>query len=166
MLDAIKTFFSSSMAAEQEEEHVQKDDIRLASCALLLEIAYADDEFTEDEKQHLTAAIRRQWGLDEAQADELIELAERARAEAVDIWQFTNLIKSNYSVGQKMVLLEVMWGLVYADGELSTHEDYLMRKVCGLLKLAPGYLSDVRKRVEGSADPNGAPAADPRHRAD
>ena len=166
MLDAIKTFFSSSMAAEQEEEHVQKDDIRLASCALLLEIAYADDEFTEDEEQHLTAAIRRQWGLDEAQADELIELAERARAEAVDIWQFTNLIKANYSVGQKMVLLEVMWGLVYADGELSTHEDYLMRKVCSLLKLSPGYLSDVRKRVEGSVDRGGGPPAAPRHRAD
>ncbi len=166
MLDAIKAFFSSSMAAEQEEEHVQKDDIRLASCALLLEIAYADDEFTEDEEQHLISAIRRQWGLDAAQADELIELAERARAEAVDIWQFTNLIKANYSLGQKMVLLEVMWGLVYADGDLSSHEDYLMRKVCSLLKLAPGYLSDMRKRVKESADPAGAPAAGRRHTAD
>ena len=37
-----------------------------------------------------------------------------------------------------MVLLEVMWGLVYADGELSTHEESLMRKVCHLLDLAAG----------------------------
>ena len=72
------------------------------------------------------------------EAEKLLELAERARLEAADLWQFTNLIKRSYSLGQKMVLLEVMWGLVYADGELSTHEESLMRKVCHLLDLAAG----------------------------
>ena len=37
------------------------------------------------------------------------------REEAVDLWQFTNLIAENYSTGQKMVLAEIMWGLVYSD---------------------------------------------------
>ena len=82
------------------------------------------------------------------EAEQLLELAERARVAAVDLWQFTKLIKQNYSIGQKMVLVEVMWGLVYSDGELSSHEESLMRRVCHLLDLAPGYLSQVRKKVE------------------
>ncbi len=136
------------MEPASQEEEVGEKDVRLAACALLIEIAYADDEFTEDENQHLLSAVRRQYGLDEQEAEQLVELAEEARASAVDLWQFTKLIKQSYSLGQKMVLVEVMWGLVYSDGELSSHEESLMRRVCHLLDLAPGYLSDVRKRVE------------------
>jgi uncharacterized tellurite resistance protein B-like protein len=140
------------MAPESPDEEIDESDVRLAACALLIEIAYADDDFTSDERQHLLSAIRRQYGLDEERAEELIRLAEQARANAVDLWQFTKLIKSTYSLGQKVVLLEVMWGLVYSDGELSSHEESLMRRVCHLLDVAPGYLSAVKKRVRPVPD--------------
>ena len=152
MLDAIKSFFGKTMEPESPEEEVGEQDVRLAACALLIEIAYADDEFTEDENQHLLSAVRRQYGLDEGEAEQLVQLAEQARASAVDLWQFTKLIKKSYSLGQKMVLVEVMWGLVYSDGELSGHEESLMRRVCHLLDLAPGYLADIRRRVEGGSN--------------
>ncbi len=152
MLDAIKSFFSATMEPETPEEEVGEEDVRLAACALLIEIAHADDDFTEDERQHLLSAVRRQYGLEDQEAEQLIELAEQARSDAVDLWQFTKLIKQNYSLGQKMVLVEVMWGLVYSDGELSSHEESLMRRVCHLLNLAPGYLADLRKRVESGRD--------------
>lgn len=148
MLSSIKRFFSSSMTpAPEADPDTAKKDIRLAACALLLELANADDEFTDDERQHLDSAVRRQFGLDAAEADKLLELAQEARAEAVDLWQFTNLIAENYSTGQKMVLAEIMWGLVYSDGDLASKEDYLMRKICNLLRLEPGYLAEARKRV-------------------
>ncbi len=157
MLDAIKSFFGTTMEPESPEEEVGEEDVRLAACALLIEIAYADDEFTEDENQHLLSAVRRQYGLDEGEAEQLVQLAEQARASAVDLWQFTKLIKKSYSLGQKMVLVEVMWGLVYSDGELSSHEESLMRRVCHLLDLAPGYLAVVRKRVESGRDESDDP---------
>ncbi len=148
MLNSIKRFFSSSMSpAPEADEGSAKKDIRLAACALLLELAHADDEFTDDERQHLESAVRRQFGLDAAESTKLLELAQEARDEAVDLWQFTNLIAENYSTGQKMVLAEIMWGLVYSDGELASKEDYLMRKICNLLRLEPGYLAEARQRV-------------------
>jgi len=149
MLDAIKKFFGSSMtpATSAEPQHARKD-IRLAACALLLELAHADEDFSEDERQHLESAVRRQFGLEPADAAKLLELADQERRQAVDLWQFTNLIAENYSIGQKMVLAEIMWGLVYSDGDLAGKEDYLMRKICNLLRLEPGYLAEARKRVE------------------
>jgi uncharacterized tellurite resistance protein B-like protein len=147
MLESIRNFFRSSMSPAADEPE-SRTDMRLAACALLLELANADDAFTDDERQHVESAVRRQFGLDHAQAEKLLALAEEARTEAVDLWQFTNLIAENYSLGQKMVLAEIMWGLVYSDGDLAHREDYLMRKICNLLRLEPGYLAEARKRVE------------------
>lgn len=150
MLESIKSFFRSSMSppAKAEPSHSRKD-IRLAACALLMELAHADDDFTEQERRHLESAVQRQFGLDAPEAQKLLALAEQERAQAIDLWQFTNLIAENYSVGQKMVLAEIMWGLAYSDGTLAGKEDYLMRKICNLLRLEPGYLAEARKRAEG-----------------
>ena len=66
MLKSIKRFFTSSMSpAPESDPDTAKKDIRLAACALLLELANADDEFTDDERQHLESAVRRHFGLDE-----------------------------------------------------------------------------------------------------
>jgi uncharacterized tellurite resistance protein B-like protein len=149
MMESIREFFQTNLAEPGgDEKDVEPSELRLAACALLLELAYADDDFTEEERDHLKAAVRRQFGLDEEQAARLIDLAEEQRARAVDLWSFTNLIAENYSLGQKMVLAEAMWGLVFSDGKLASREDYLMRKISGLLRLEPGYLAEARKRVE------------------
>jgi uncharacterized tellurite resistance protein B-like protein len=161
MLDAIKRFFGSSMSPSPKAEPAQaRKDIRLAACALLLELAHADDDFSDDERRHLESVVRRQFGLDAADAERLIKLAEQERAQAVDLWQFTNLVAENYSMGQKMVLAEIMWGLVYSDGDLGGKEDYLMRKICNLLRIEPGYLAEARKRVEEGSGSGAAGAID------
>jgi uncharacterized tellurite resistance protein B-like protein len=161
-MESIRQFFLANMAEpETKAEETPPADLRLAACALLLELAYADDDFSEAEREHLEAAVRRQFGLDEEQTAELIALAEKQRAEAVDLWTFTNLVAEHYSLGQKMVLAEAMWGLVYSDGELASREDYLMRKISGLLRLEPGYLAEAKKRVEEHQPPPDGGRLDP-----
>jgi uncharacterized tellurite resistance protein B-like protein len=146
-MSRITSFFHSAMSAHSPNPDVRNRDTKLAACALLLELAHADDQFTQREFDHLQSAVTRQFGLDLREAEELLALAEKERSQANDLWQFTSLIKENYSRGQKMVLLEIMWGVVYADGELAAKEEYLMRKICNLLDLEPGYLAEVRKRM-------------------
>lgn len=159
MLDAIRRFFQNTMAGDPatDPESGDEAELRLAACALLLEIAHADDEFTDDERDHLEQAIRRGFGVGQIEAEQLIALAEEERAQAVDLWQFTNLIARSYTVGQKMVLAEMMWGLVYADGMLDSHEAYLMRKINHLLGLKPGYLAEARKRIHDTDTPGPTP---------
>ena len=79
-------------------------------------------------------------------------MAEEERKRAADLYQFTRLIRERYSLGQKMVLAEVLWGLVYADGELSSHEDHLVRKISNLLDLEVAWLSEARNRARREAD--------------
>jgi uncharacterized tellurite resistance protein B-like protein len=142
---------SAGESATPDPEVVAEADARhrlhLAACALLLELAHADDEFTLDEATHIEVVLRRHFDLSEEEAHELMELAEEERSGAVDLWQFTSLIRSSYDIGQKTLLAEVMWGLVLADGEIARHEAYLLRKIANLLDLEPGYLSAARKRA-------------------
>lgn len=135
----------ASVAGEDETRH----RLHLAACALLLELAHADEEFSPMEEAHIEAVLRRHFSLDETEAQELMALAEAERASAIDLFQFTRLVREGYDLGQKTLLAEVMWGLILADGEIARHEAYLLRKIANLLDLEPGYLSAARKRAEG-----------------
>ena len=97
--------------------------------------------------------MRRHFSLDRREAEDLLSLAERARQRAPDLWEFTTLIRKHYSLGQKMVLAEIMWGVVFADGELSSREEYLVRKLSHLLGLEIGYLSEARDRIRDGEGP-------------
>ena len=152
MLDAIRTFVSrrilpADTAAAQAPG--SPSGVQLAACALLLELAHADGTMSPSEQAHIERAVRQHFGLDEATARELIELAEAERRQSIDHFQFTRLIAAEYDLGQKMVLAELMWGVILADGELATHETWLVRKLGHLLELEPGYLSEARKAAAG-----------------
>lgn len=153
MLDAIRSFFADKMTAPEDAEERPREGVRhpslqVAACALLLEIAHADEEFAEEERAHMENAVQRHFGLDPETAQQLIEYADQERRRRVDLHQFTRLIAENYTLAQKMVLLETMWGLVYADGVVAKHEAYLMRKLSHLLDVKPAYLSEAKKRAQ------------------
>lgn len=67
----------------------------------------------------------------------------------MDLHQFTSLIMRHYDEGQRLVLAELLWRVVYADGEVSKHEDYLSQKISRLLELRPGFLAEARRRASG-----------------
>ena len=46
-----------------------------------------------------------------------------------------------------MVLAEVMYGVILADGTVRDPESVLLRKLANLLDIAPGYLTEAGKRA-------------------
>lgn len=151
MLDSIRQFVARRMTPPPVGDSQKKNasEVQLAACALLLELAHADSEFSQSERVHIENALTRHFGLDDASARDLIALAESERAHSIDHFQFTRLINEQYDLGQKMVLAEVMWGVILADGTIAEHEAYLVRKIANLLNLEPGYLSQARRSAGG-----------------
>jgi uncharacterized tellurite resistance protein B-like protein len=152
VLDAIRSFVSRRILADEAAADAPAaglSGVQLAACALLLELAHADGSMSPGEQAHIERAVRQHFGLDEPTARELIALADAERRQSIDHYQFTRLIAAEYDLGQKMVLAELMWGVILADGELATHETWLVRKLGHLLELEPGYLSEARKAAAG-----------------
>ena len=157
MLDALKSFFGRHAQPNRTDDPAAgADPLHVAACALLLEMAYADDSFTEDERRHIEDIVQRHFGLADETAKELITLADRARRESVGLHSFTSLINQHYDEGQRMVLAELLWRVVYADGTLSPHESQLAHTLSRLLDLRPGYLAEARRRAIGPDPEPGA----------
>ncbi len=154
MLDAIRGFVAKHINPAKtpagEDAAAAADRVRVAACALLLEVAYADGEFSAEERRHIEGALGRHFGIDDATLDELLKLADTERRRSIDHFQFTRLISEHYDLGQKMVLAELMWGVILADGEVAKHEAYMVRKLANLLELEPAYLAQARRRAAPS----------------
>jgi uncharacterized tellurite resistance protein B-like protein len=153
MLDAIKAFIAHRILGghsglQPEADRPGPTDVQLAAAALLLELAYADDEFSPGERTHIESALHRHFGLDETTTREVLALAQVERQNAVDYYQFARTITQHFDLAQRMVLAEVMWGVILADGKIAQHEDYLMRKLANLLDLKPAYLAQARRAAE------------------
>ena len=144
LIDSIRGLIGGRPRLEPTAQKPEVDPIHLAACTLLLDLAYADGEFSAAERSHLEGVLARHFGLAPADGQRLMEVAEEARRQSVDYFQFTRVLQSSYDLGQKMVLAEVMWGMALADGQIAEHEHYLTRKIANLLDLAPGYLSTAK----------------------
>jgi uncharacterized tellurite resistance protein B-like protein len=154
MLEAIRRFVSERLTGTESSDAASSAGprpVELAACALLLELAHADGEFTDDEQRHLERTIVGRFGLDDATAAELLRLAEAERSQSLDHFQFTRLIAAEYDLEQKMMLAEIMWGVILADGRLSDHETHLVRKLASLMQLDPAYLAQARRAASGAS---------------
>ncbi len=148
MLDIVKRFFSKTTAdATQDANRNTERDVRIAACALFLEMARIDETFTEKEMDTILSIMKEKYGLPQEHADALIAEADKELAESVDLWQFAKRINDNYSTDEKIEVIETLWRMVYIDGKMDEHEHYLMNKLKNLLRLSHNQLIDAKLKV-------------------
>ncbi len=134
MILAIRQFFEKHLDSPQpdgSEEAGQR--LRLASAALLIEMARADYETRDSEMRRITAAVSTTFGLDAEATKQLLELADAQARSATSLHGFTSLINEHWPLESKIKLIELMWQVAYADAEIDKHEHHLMRKMVRLL---------------------------------
>jgi uncharacterized tellurite resistance protein B-like protein len=144
LIESIKRLLGKQDTAAAPDAVPPVDPLHLAACVLLLDVAHADGEFTDAERAYLEGVLERHFKLPSEAGQALMALAETERRNAVDHFRFTSQLQRSYDTGQKMVLAEIMWGIVLADGKIAEHEHYLTRKISNLLELEPGYLSAAK----------------------
>jgi uncharacterized tellurite resistance protein B-like protein len=149
MIDLVKKFFGKSTIESPGDQGGEKShDIRVATCALLIEMSNIDGEFSESERESIISVLKKDYGLSDENAIALIEAANEELKGSIDLWQFTNLINQNYSMEEKLWIIETVWRIAYTDGKLDKHEDYLVHKLAKLLRLTHKQLIEAKLRVK------------------
>ena len=133
MIGRIKSFFKQQSSTNNVTS--QKDVVPLAVCALMMEMAHADGEFSDEELGHIVDILKDEYHISAKEMDDLIALADEERKEAIDLWQFSRQIRDNCSREEQRKILTLLWKVVYADGHLDKHEDYLMHKLANIFDL-------------------------------
>lgn len=148
MLDSIKRFFTKAQGNDpQREGQDTEHDIRVATCALLVEIAQIDETFTQAELETVLSILKDKYDLPQEHADALIAEAEAELEKSLDLWQFAKLINENYTNDEKVEIIETLWRVVYVDGKMDQYEHYLMNKLKNLLRLSQKQLIDAKLKV-------------------
>jgi uncharacterized tellurite resistance protein B-like protein len=148
MLDIVKRFFSrDSDEVSKDENQKTEHDVRVATCALFLEMAHIDEAFTQAEMDTILSIMKQKYALSQENADILLAEADKELAGSVDLWQFTRLINENYSIEEKIEIIETLWRMVYVDGKMDKYEHYLMNKLKNLLRLSHDQLIDAKLKV-------------------
>jgi uncharacterized tellurite resistance protein B-like protein len=129
MINALKALFD--LPAQESPEELQHR-LRLAAAALLVETGRAD--FAEDarERETMASLLRRSLGLSAREVEDLLGEAERRAGEATSLFEFTRLINDHFGLYRKVELIEAMWQVAYADGNLDKYEEALIRQVAEL----------------------------------
>jgi len=148
MLDIVKRFFSKTETAVSENVGQKTEhDVRVAACALFVEMARIDEKFTEAEMDTILSIVKERYGLSREHADALVAEADRELDKSVDLWQFARLINENYSIDEKIEIIEILWRMVFVDGKMDRYEHYLMNKLKNLLRLSHDQLIAAKLKV-------------------
>ncbi|MEE4263654.1 MAG: TerB family tellurite resistance protein [Desulfobacteraceae bacterium] len=148
MINSLKRFFNqSAVGSAKKPGRDPEHDVRVATCALFLEMARIDEKFTAEEMDTVLSIMKEKYGLSGEHADALVAEADRELEDSVDLWQFARLINENYSIDEKMEIIETLWQMVYVDGKMDEYEHYLMGKLKNLLRLSQDQLIDAKLKV-------------------
>jgi len=150
MLDAIRRFFANVNEAG-DRLSVGEDELRLAAAALLFHVVAIDGVVAEEERAMLSDLLKRRFDLDPAETRSLVDAAENAEAEAVDLYGFTSVLKQRLDAADRERIIEMMWKLVFADGTVHEFEDNVVWRVAELL----GVSTQSRIRLKQAARDDG-----------
>jgi uncharacterized tellurite resistance protein B-like protein len=148
MIDIVKRFFGKTNAEDAKgAKHRPEHDLRVATCALFVEMARIDETFTPEEMDNIFTILEEKYGLSMENADALVAEADKELAESVDLWRFARLINENFTIDEKIEIIEILWQMVFVDGKMDRYEHYLMNKLKNLLRLSHDQLIEAKLRV-------------------
>jgi len=146
MLDQIKLFFDRHLALAAPEK-ITEEQMRLVSVALYLEMMAMDDKSDLAEQKLIISLVQKSFSLTADEAAGLMASAELKRKQATDYFEFTRQINKHYSSEQKIQLIESLWRIAFIDGVLDVQEEYLVRKIAGLLHVPDSDFIRIKNQV-------------------
>ncbi|MFT5755736.1 MAG: putative tellurite resistance protein B-like protein [Alteromonadaceae bacterium] len=134
MIAKINAFFKKISEATNVEQH-DEITIEIACAVLLCEVVRADGHLDKQEEIKLSALLVRQFDLEKDEVESIVHKALFLSEHATDFYQFTSKLNQYYSIEERIKIVELLWVLAYADGELANIEEHIIRKIADLLHL-------------------------------
>jgi uncharacterized tellurite resistance protein B-like protein len=136
MLDKIRGLFDQYLQdAGAGDVGARAHAHQLASAALLFEVARADFDISASERDLIHQVVQHQFQLSDEETGQLLSLAEEETEQATCLFGFTSVVNEQFSVEEKISVMEMLWRVALADERIEKHEQHLMRKLASLLHI-------------------------------
>ena len=145
LLDQLKSMFG--LVDEPSAAPSSAIDKNLAAAALMVHVIAADGEITDDEEARLMQILREHYSVTDGEATTLANAAKLAQNDAIDMYRFTSILKQEMDDSERRALVEDLWEMVYADGEVHEFEDNVVWRVAELIGIQTRERMVLKQRV-------------------
>ncbi|WMS44840.1 TerB family tellurite resistance protein [Acuticoccus sp. MNP-M23] len=148
MLQTITDWINNIAHAGEGEDKYGSDDPKLSVAAILVHVIAVDGVVTDDEKRRLREVLASNYGLTAEETEQLVEEATVREDDAVDLYSFTSVLKRELDDAGRHKVVESMWEIVFADGEVSEFEDNVVWRVAELIGISTRDRMTLRHKIE------------------
>jgi len=145
MLDALRKFLADPKLNQNTEDADGLNASQMAAAALLVEAALADGTFDKQERLQVEDVLMHMFALSEIEARTIIADAEERVAQSNQLYGFAKTLRDTLDYSRRVELMQMLWEVVYADGQLDDFEANLVRRVNGLLYVTDQDSGSARK---------------------
>ncbi len=141
MLDYLRKMLSHEEETGPLEEQVTSESenvdkkLQVATAALFVEIATADGDFSEAERNRIIKTMKKEFNLNDECVKDLLELSEKKVKDSISVYEFSSVINEQFDKKSKIKLLKNLWRVIYTDGKLNQYEDRLIKIIGSTLNL-------------------------------
>ena len=154
MLAKIQEFYNQLIQQTEPESENAEHNLRLAAIALMVEVMRVDENKSAVEIETILASAMQIFNIDQNEAKELLALAESELKDATDYHQFTSLINNGYDNQGKLQIIEFLWQVAYADGNLDRYEEHVIRKVADLIYVSHSDFIRIKEKIRQEKNAN------------
>jgi uncharacterized tellurite resistance protein B-like protein len=150
MLDSLRVLIADSLPTIPEmDEPVTPRDVRVAACAMMLEVGYADGRLSEDERKLISKSLVSHFGVDARGSEEIMHVAQQQLAMAPSEIGFASQLVAEYDEDQRIMLAEMLHEIGSADGWLDGNEEFVIGKLEQWLGVPrSAFLGDTTENTE------------------
>ena len=153
MIHTLRRLFEATVATAagdagaEEREH----GYQLATAALLVEMMRADYSIRPEERETVVKALAAAFAeLTPAESRELLARAEERADDATSLYEFTRIVNRHFTPEQKGHVVELLWRVAYADGDLDKYEEGLVRRIADLIHVPHSVFIRMKHRAQGT----------------
>ena len=123
-------------------------NLKLISLCLAFEVANADNEIDNAERELILKKIRDSINLDVLSEKEIFSIIEAESEKKVSFYDLIYDINKNLSKDEKVDVLKMLWEVAYADEVLEVDEEKIIRRSAEMLGIKPSIVLKTKDQIK------------------
>ena len=146
MFQNLKNIFEKVKQDNNSQVEIIEEEI-YAVLSLLIEACKVDGIVSDDEIEKITGLLINKFHLEPSKAKNAVNFVLEKENEKVEIFSDIKVILDTMDHEERIKVVEMLWGVVLADGNIDDYESNLMRKISSLLHVSSFETAEAKKRA-------------------
>lgn len=146
MFSNLKSAMKNITSKTENEDEYKGEDIQ-AVIILLIEACQIDGKASEEETDYIKKLLIKKFKFSEAESDLNMKKALDDSDKRIEIFSQIKIVLNEMDHHERVEVIEMMWGVILADGIIDDFEANLMRRMNGLLYVSGIESAEAKERA-------------------